>query len=148
MYQALETAQLIARLACWQVFGCRKGISTRKGNTMSDHPEAMMLSDYTISDATTFKAVTAAGHEIAGLYAYAGLDMLVDLARCVSLNFFLRSEILPKETVLDRWNFLGARQVERGPSWPPLHWQTMDIGGLHPNTGILPILCHASHVLG
>lgn len=51
------------------------------------------LTNYTISDAATFKAVTGAGHEIAGLYAFAGLDVLVDLARCVSLDFFLRPEL-------------------------------------------------------
>ena len=55
--------------------------------------QAMALSNYTISDAATFEAVTGTGHEMAGLYAYAGLDMLVDLARYVSLDFFARSEL-------------------------------------------------------
>ena len=48
--------------------------------------------NYLIGDEASFEAVAGNGHEIAGLYAYAKLDDLIDLARCVSLDFFARPE--------------------------------------------------------
>ncbi|WP_406436660.1 hypothetical protein OHB14_61735 [Streptomyces sp. NBC_01613] len=46
----------------------------------------------TISDLDAFQALTGAGHEIAGLYAFYKMDVLLDLARLVSLDFFARPE--------------------------------------------------------
>jgi hypothetical protein len=44
--------------------------------------------DHKIRDKRTFNAVAGQGHEIAGMYAFAKLDDLIDLARLVSLDFF------------------------------------------------------------
>jgi hypothetical protein len=53
---------------------------------------ASELPNYRISDQATFDNTTGAGHELAGLYAWAKLDCLIRLARLVSLDFFTRPE--------------------------------------------------------
>jgi hypothetical protein len=56
-------------------------------------PGRLRRADYTIRDQASFQTVAGSGHEIAGLYALAGLDVLIDLARLVSLDFFARPEL-------------------------------------------------------
>jgi hypothetical protein len=49
--------------------------------------------EYRIRDRASFDAREGAGRELAALYAYAQLDVLIDLARLVSLDFFARPEL-------------------------------------------------------
>ena len=47
---------------------------------------------YRIKNQKSFDDVTGPGRELAGLYAWAELDKLIDLARLISLDFFARPE--------------------------------------------------------
>jgi hypothetical protein len=57
-----------------------------------DTSDSTTIHAYTIRDQESFDAVTGPGHELAGLYTWAELDILIDLARLVSLDFFARPE--------------------------------------------------------
>ena len=66
--------------------------STTTGSTDPVRPSTAADAGYIIRDKQTFEAVAGPGHEIAGMYAFAKLDALIDLARLVSLDFFGRPE--------------------------------------------------------
>jgi hypothetical protein len=51
-----------------------------------------VTNNYQIHDQKGFDAVTGPRRELAGLCAWAELDMLIDLARLISLDFFARPE--------------------------------------------------------
>jgi hypothetical protein len=61
------------------------GTNTRRGN----RSRAVLA----INDAASFQALATTGSEIAGLYALARLDTLVDLAHLVATDFFARPEM-------------------------------------------------------
>jgi hypothetical protein len=49
--------------------------------------------DHQISDRESFEEVTGSGHQVAGIYFFYELDVLVDLAHRVSHDFFARPEL-------------------------------------------------------
>jgi hypothetical protein len=67
-------------------------------NKTSSKQQVQQLADYTIRDRAGFQAVAGSGYEIAGLYALARLDVLVDLARLIALDFFARPEMYKELT--------------------------------------------------
>src|SRR5262245_56103997 len=53
----------------------------------------MAIPDHQIDDFASFRKVTSAPHEVAGLYFFQELDCLVDLAHRVSTDFYDRPEL-------------------------------------------------------
>ena len=54
--------------------------------------EEERLAAHTINDPESFRVATGRDHAIAALYAYSQLDVLIDLAHLVSIDFFARPE--------------------------------------------------------
>lgn len=71
---------------------------TARGAGSGDGPVAgedvaRALTSYAITDRASFETITAPPREVAGLYAYAQLDCLVELARHVARDFFARPHL-------------------------------------------------------
>src|SRR4051794_12270963 len=88
-----------------------RGARTRSPNNAAASATGGMR-NYAITDEGSFDAVTGRDHELAGLYAWAELDNLIDLAHLVSVDFFARPEYYKRfddQAVVERIALLNGR---------------------------------------